>query len=77
LIEEDFIFASQNLLIKGQKQEEPIKKLLMYLGKVLLYEKKYDEALTALNNVTGYSLEDKGNFITFMEQKQNTVKNRF
>lgn len=73
LIEDDLEFASQNLLskdveVKGRATKEAA---FAYLGKVLLYEKKYDEALTALNKVTGYSLEDKGSFYNnFMEETE-------
>lgn len=59
LIREDLLFASQNLLSKNAEQKGRATKeaAFAYLGKVLLYEKKYDEALAAFNNVTGFSLE--------------------
>jgi len=60
LITDDFDFATKNLLDKDQKGRPNKRAAFAYLGKALLYQKKYDEALAALNNVTGYTLE--GNF---------------
>lgn len=80
LITEDLEFASKNLLsknteVKGRATKEAA---YAYLGKVLLYEKKYNEALTAFNNVTGYSLEDKGNFYNnFMEETEHGKESIF
>ena len=80
LIRSDFEFASQNLLsknaeVKGRATKEAA---YAYLGKVLLYEKKYDEALTAFNNVTGFSLEDKGNFYNnFIEENEHGKESIF
>src|SRR6187402_1036202 len=49
LIVEDFDFASQNLLSKSVEQKGRATKeaAFAYLGKALLYQKKYDEALAA------------------------------
>lgn len=80
LIEEDLVFATQNLLPKASETSGRANKeaAYAYLGKVLLYEKKYDEALTALNNVTGYSLEDKGSFYNnFMEETEHGKESIF
>lgn len=64
LIEEDFTFASQNLLTKDVEEAGRATRgaAFAFLGKVLLYQKKYDQALAAFNQVTGYSLEAPGNF---------------
>lgn len=80
LIIEDLEFASQNLLSKtvevaGRATKEAA---YAYLGKVLLYEKKYDEALAAFNNVTGYSLEDRGHFYNnFMDETEHGKESIF
>lgn len=57
LITDDLDFASKNLLDNDQLGRPNKKAAFAYLGKALLYQKKYTEALVALNNVTGYSLE--------------------
>lgn len=80
LIEDDFKFASQNLLSKSVEEKGRATKeaAYAYLGKVLLYQKKYDEALVALNNVTGFSLEDKGNFFNnFTEENEHGKESIF
>ena len=80
LIRDDFEFASQNLLSKSGEQAGRATKeaAYAYLGKVLLYEKKYDLALAALNNVTGFSLEDKGSFYNnFMEETEHGKESVF
>jgi len=80
LIRADFEFASQNLLSKsaevvGRATKEAA---YAYLGKVLLYQKKYDEALVAFNGVTGFSLEDKGNFYNnFMDETEHGKESIF
>lgn len=80
LIKDDFQFASQNLLSKDVEEKGRATKeaAYAYLGKVLLYEKKYDEALVAFNNVTGFSLEDKGNFFNnFTEENEHGKESIF
>ncbi|WP_343587688.1 RagB/SusD family nutrient uptake outer membrane protein [Flavobacterium sp.] len=80
LIEEDLVFASQNLLPKTSEAAGRANKEAAYaqLGKVLLYQKKYNEALAALNNVTSYSLEDKGSFYNnFMEETEHGKESIF
>jgi tetratricopeptide (TPR) repeat protein len=59
LITDDFDFASKNLLSKTAEQKGRATKeaAFAYLGKALLYQKKYDEALAAFDKVTGFSLE--------------------
>jgi len=80
LIRTDLEFASQNLLSKsvevtGRATKEAA---YAYLGKILLYQKKYDEALVAFNGVTGFSLEDKGNFYNnFMEETEHGKESIF
>jgi len=80
LIEEDLVFATQNLLAKGTEAAGRANKgaAYAYLGKVLLYQKKYDQALAALNQVTGYSLEDKGSFYNnFMAETEHGKESIF
>ncbi|WP_316636012.1 RagB/SusD family nutrient uptake outer membrane protein [uncultured Flavobacterium sp.] len=80
LIEEDLVFASKNLLPRATEAAGRANKeaAYAYLGKVLLYEKKYDEALTAFNSVTGFSLEDKGSFYNnFMAETEHGKESIF
>jgi len=80
LIEEDFTFAAANLLSKTVEQTGRATKEAAYahLGKVLLYQEKYDEALSALNQVTGYTLEATGDFYNnFMEETEHGVESIF
>jgi tetratricopeptide (TPR) repeat protein len=78
LIIEDFDFASKNLLADSAEQNGRATKeaAYAYLGKVLLYQKRYDEALAALNKVTGYSLES--NFYNnFMDETEHGPESIF
>ncbi|MCD0468769.1 RagB/SusD family nutrient uptake outer membrane protein [Flavobacterium sp. JAS] len=80
LIEEDLVFASKNLLPRATEAAGRANKeaAYAYLGKVLLYEKKYDEALVAFNSVTGFSLEDKGSFYNnFMAETEHGKESIF
>ena len=80
LIEEDLTFAIANLLSKSEEQVGRATKEAAYahLGKVLLYQQKYDAALTAFNQVTGFSLEAPGNFHNnFMEETEHGVESIF
>ena len=80
LIEEDLVFASKNLLPRATEAAGRANKeaAYAYLGKVLLYEKKYDEALVAFNSVTGFSLEDKGSFYNnFMVETEHGKESIF
>ncbi|MRX40274.1 RagB/SusD family nutrient uptake outer membrane protein [Flavobacterium sp. LC2016-23] len=83
LITDDFDFASKNLFSKttnatlqqniGRATKEAA---FAYLGKVLLYQKKYDEALAAFNNVTGFTLES--NFYNnFMDETEHGPESIF
>ncbi|PXY39735.1 RagB/SusD family nutrient uptake outer membrane protein [Flavobacterium cheongpyeongense] len=78
LIEEDLDFASKNLLGKSTEDKGRATKeaAFAYLGKVLLYEKKYDEALVAFNNVTGFTLEPNY-FDNFTEENEHGVESIF
>ncbi|MGO4771710.1 RagB/SusD family nutrient uptake outer membrane protein [Flavobacterium sp. W22_SRS_FK3] len=76
LITDDFDFASKNLLASDDKGRPNKSAAFAYLGKALLYQKKYDEALVALNSVTGYSLEPNF-FDNFMEEKEHGVESIF
>jgi tetratricopeptide (TPR) repeat protein len=72
LITNDFDFASKNLLATTAEQKGRATKeaAFAYLGKALLYQKKYDEALVAFNKVTGFSLEP--NFYdNFMDETEH------
>jgi len=78
LIEADFDFASKNLLSKSVEQKGRATKeaAYAYLGKALLYQKKYDEALAAFKNVTGFTLED--NFYNnFMDETEHGPESIF
>ncbi|MDR7211751.1 RagB/SusD family nutrient uptake outer membrane protein [Flavobacterium piscis] len=78
LIEADFDFASKNLLSKTVEDKGRATKEagFAYLGKVLLYQKKYDEALVAFNKVTGFSLET--NFYNnFMDETEHGPESIF
>ncbi|RKR09029.1 putative outer membrane starch-binding protein [Flavobacterium sp. 90] len=80
LIEEDLVFATKNLLPRTTESAGRANKeaAFAYLGKVLLYEKKYDEALVAFNGVTGFSLEDKGSFYNnFMAETEHGKESIF
>ncbi|MBF4471627.1 MULTISPECIES: RagB/SusD family nutrient uptake outer membrane protein [Flavobacterium] len=58
---------------KGRATKEAAQALL---GKVLLYQKKYDESLAALNGVTGFSLEPVY-YDNFVEEKEHGVESIF
>ncbi len=78
LITDDFDFASKNLLSKNTEQKGRATKeaAYAYLGKALLYQNKYDEALAAFNNVTGFSLES--NFYNnFMDETEHGPESIF
>ena len=78
LIEADFDFASKNLLSKSTEQKGRATKeaAYAYLGKALLYQKKYDEALVAFKNVTGFTLVD--NFYNnFMDETEHGPESIF
>jgi tetratricopeptide (TPR) repeat protein len=81
LIIDDFDYASkylhskfnQSLDNKGRATKEAA---FAYLGKALLYQKKYDEALVAFNKVTGFSLES--NFYNnFMDETEHGPESIF
>jgi tetratricopeptide (TPR) repeat protein len=78
LIETDFDFASKNLLSKTVEDKGRATKeaAFAYLGKALLYQKKYEEALVAFNKVTGFSLES--NFYNnFMDETEHGPESIF
>nr|WP_315156884.1 RagB/SusD family nutrient uptake outer membrane protein [uncultured Flavobacterium sp.] len=85
LIIEDFDYASKNLYSKSTNAAHPEnigratkEAAFAYLGKALLYQKKYDEALAALNKVTGFSLEPKGKFYNnFMDETEHGPESIF
>lgn len=78
LIEADLDFASKNLLSKATEDKGRATKeaAFAYLGKVLLYQKKYDAALTAFAGVTGFSLETDF-FSNFTEENEHGVESIF
>jgi starch-binding outer membrane protein, SusD/RagB family len=78
LIEEDLAFAAQNLYSKDVEEAGRATKEAAYahLGKVLLYQEKYDEALAAFNQVTGFSLETNF-FNNFMEETEHGPESIF
>lgn len=83
LITDDFDFASKNLYSKTTNAALPEnigratkEAAFAYLGKALLYQKKYDEALAAFNKVTGFSLEP--NFYNnFMDETEHGPESIF
>ncbi|OOV20433.1 RagB/SusD family nutrient uptake outer membrane protein [Flavobacterium sp. LM4] len=78
LIEADLDFASKNLLSKTVEDKGRATKeaAFAYLGKALLYQKKYDEALAAFNKVTGFTLET--NFYNnFMDETEHGPESIF
>lgn len=85
LILEDLDFASKNLWSKSTNVEhkENIGRAtkeaaFAYLGKVLLYQKRYDDALAAFNQVTGFSLEPRGKFYNnFMDETEHGPESIF
>lgn len=80
LIVDDFDFASKNLLSKTVEEKGRATKeaAFAYLGKALLYQKKYDEALVAFNKVTGFSLEPRGKFYNnFMDETEHGPESIF
>lgn len=78
LIEEDLDYASKNLLGKSAEDKGRATKeaAFAYLGKVLLYQKKYDEALVAFNSVTGFSLEPNY-YDNFTEENEHGIESIF
>jgi starch-binding outer membrane protein, SusD/RagB family len=74
----DFDFASKNLLDKSVEQNGRATKgaAFAYLGKALLYQKKYEESLVALNNVSGYSLEPDF-YDNFKEETEHGIESIF
>lgn len=78
LIEADLDFASKNLLSKTTEDKGRATKeaAFAYLGKVLLYQKKYDAALTAFAGVTGFSLETDY-YNNFTEEGEHGVESIF
>ena len=77
-IEKDLTDATTELLDKDDEDPGRATKGAAWalLGKVRLFEKKYAEALTAFNNVTGYSLEP--NYLNnFMEETEHGPESIF
>jgi hypothetical protein len=79
LIEEDLQDAANRLFVKGEEPDPGrATKGAAYalLGKAHLYQQEYEEALTAFNNVTGYSLEPVY-FNNFTEETENGPESIF
>jgi hypothetical protein len=78
-IEADLVDAADRLLTKSEEPEvgrATKGAAWALLGKVRLYQGKYQEALDAFNNVTGYSLEPVY-FNNFMEETENGPESIF
>lgn len=78
-IEADLTDAAAKLLTKTAEKElgrATKGSAWALLGKVLLFQKKYQPALDAFANVTGYSLEAKY-FDNFVEEKENGPESIF
>jgi hypothetical protein len=75
LIIEDLEYASIHLLTKGAEDNGRATKgaAQAFLGKVLLYEKRYGEALTSFEKMSGYDLES--NFYdNFKEETEHGIE---
>jgi tetratricopeptide (TPR) repeat protein len=77
-IEADLNDAAAKCLPKDQEQKGRVTKGAAYalLGKVLLYQKKYQAALDAFNKVTGYEL-DPVFFNNFKEETEHNIESIF
>lgn len=77
-IETDLLDAAAKCRTKAEEETGRATKGAAWalLGKARLYQGKYADALTALNNVTGYSLEPKY-FDNFTEENENGVESIF
>jgi starch-binding outer membrane protein, SusD/RagB family len=78
LIEADCISAAANLLDKSVEQKGRATKGAAWalLGKARLYQKNYQGALDAFNNITGYNLEPIY-FDNFTEENENGQESLF
>ena len=76
LIIEDLEYGSKHLLSKASEKDvgRATKGAAQaFLGKVLLYEKRYGDALTSFNKMSGYDLEP--NFLdNFLEETENGIE---
>jgi hypothetical protein len=77
-IETDLVDAAAKLRTKAVEESGRATKGSAWalLGKARLYQGKYAEALTAFNNVTGYSLES-AYFNNFLEETENGPESIF
>lgn len=75
---EDLEYASNNLLNKSVEQAGRATKgaAQALLGKVLLYEKRYGEALTSFNKMSGYDLETNY-YDNFKEETEHGIESVF
>ena len=75
LIIDDLTYASANLLSKSEEQDgrANIGAAQAFLGKVLLYEEQYAEALSSFEKMTGYDLE-ADYFDNFKEETEHGVE---
>ncbi|WP_299664938.1 RagB/SusD family nutrient uptake outer membrane protein [uncultured Polaribacter sp.] len=75
LIIEDLEFASANLFEKSNEETGRATKgaAQAFLGKVLLYEKRYAEALTSFEKMNGYNLENEY-FDNFKEETEHGIE---
>ncbi|WP_282080091.1 RagB/SusD family nutrient uptake outer membrane protein [Aquimarina algiphila] len=75
LIIEDLQFAKNNLLSKGAEQKGRATQgaALAFLGKVLLYEGRYSDALQEFNRISGYGLYPDY-FDNFKEETENGIE---
>ncbi len=75
LIIQDLEFARDNLLTKGAEQKGRATRgaALAFLGKVLLYQERYADALTEFRKISGYGLE-ADYFDNFREETENGIE---
>lgn len=75
---EDFRFAAENLFERGEELNGRATKgaALAYLGKALLFQKQYDLAYDAFDDIVGYDLEDNY-FDNFKEETEHGIESLF
>ncbi len=78
LIIEDLEYGRANLLSKSEEElgRANLGAAQAFLGKVLLYEERYSDALTSFNSMSGYDLENEY-FDNFMEETEHGVESVF
>ncbi len=78
LIIDDLRFAAANLLSKAEEERGRATKgaAQAFLGKVLLYQEQYGDALTSFRSMSGYALETEY-FDNFKEETEHGIESVF